>query len=57
MYFIPNAQFVVFDHEKILVQTSCKEEIKYGDEIINDTNIFTVKLYNITNDKILYSGS
>ena len=54
IYFVPDAQFVVEDktQEKILVQTCCREESKFSDELINDINGFAVTLYNITDDVV-----
>ena len=34
------------------MQTCCREESKFSDELINDINGFAVTLYNITDDVV-----
>lgn len=34
------------------MQTCCREESKFSDELINDINGFSVTLYNITDDVV-----
>ena len=54
MYFVPDAQFVVEDRfqKKIFVQTCCREESKFSDELVNDINSLAVTLFNITEDAV-----
>ena len=54
VYFVPDAQFVVEDRvsNKVFVQTCCREESKFSDELIEDINSLAVSLYNITEDTV-----
>ena len=54
VYFVPDAQFVVEDRfqNKLFVQTCCRSESNFSDELVNDVNNLTVCLYNITKDEV-----
>ena len=54
VYFVPDAQFVVEDkiQKKFFVQTCCREESTFSDELMSDINSLAVTLFNITEDAV-----